>query len=304
VRKVKFVQADVFTDSPFGGNSVVVVPEPGPMTADDMQRLARGMNFAETAFVVRPEDTRAAFGLKCYTPTTEVVYSGHQLLGTAFVLAVQEDLPLEDAATELLAEVGGRLQPVFFERSEGRIQKVSTAVRSAEFGETVGADGYGEVAAALSVDPMSMVRAGLPLQIVRTGLACLVVPIQSLLTLRELMPVEQALDEVLQEIDADCALAFCEQALSEENDLHVRVFAPPLGIVEDPATGAAAGALAAYLIRHGEISPTERGMLRCEQGTEMGRPSLVEVQLDSSSEPLVVRVGGRVALSAEGTVFY
>ena len=304
MRKVKFVQADVFTASPFGGNSVVVVPDPGPMTSEDMLRLARGMNFSETSFVVPATSPEAAFGVRCYTPTTEVVYSGHQLLGTAYVLADLGRLHLDGPMTEVQAEVGGDLRPVMLESAGSSVRRVSTVVRPASFTHTVGADGYGEVAAALSVDPMTILSAGLPIQMVRTGLACLIVPVRSLSALRDLLPSEQSLDEILQELGADCALAFCNDTLSTANDVHVRVFAPPLGVSEDAATGAANGALAAYLIRHGELAVGESAELRCEQGSEMGRPSIVEIAMDGTTDPVTIRVGGSVALSAEGTVFY
>ncbi len=304
MRKVNFIQADVFTASPFGGNSVVVIPDPGPMSSDEMLRLARGMNFAETSFVVPPISPEAAFGIRCYTPTTEVVYSGHQLIGTAYVLADLGRLPLSGPRTEVIAEVGGDLRPVILEQAGGLIRRVSTEVRPASFTHTVGADGYGEVAAALSVDPMIILNAGLPMQLVTTGLACLVVPMSSLSALRDLMPLDQALHVILQELGADCALAFCRDTLSPANDLHVRVFAPPLGVTEDAATGAANGALAAYLIRHGELEVRDGAELRCEQGSEMGRPSVIEVSIDGSSDPPTIHVGGRVALSAEGTIFY
>ena len=304
MRKVKFIQADVFTASPFGGNSVVVVPDPGPMTSDDMMRLARGMNFAETSFVVPATAPEAAFGVRCYTPTMEVVYSGHQLLGTAYVLADIGRLPLDGARTEVVAEIGGDLRPVIFERSGDSVRRVSTEIRPAHFSHTVGADGYGEVAAALTVDPMTILNAGLPIEVVSTGLVCLIVPMASLSAMRDLMPLEQSLDEILQELGADCALAFCTDTLSPANDVHVRVFAPPLGVTEDAATGVANGALAAYLARHGELEVGAATELRCEQGSEMGRPSIIEVSMDGTTDPPTIRVGGSVALSAEGTVFY
>lgn len=308
MRKVKFIQADVFTASPFGGNSVVVIPDPGPMSSDDMLRLARGMNFSETSFVVPTTSPEAAFGIRCYTPTTEVVYSGHQLIGTAYVLADLGRVALHGPRTEVVAEVGGDLRPVIFEveidAQGGVIPRVSTELRPPSFTHTVGADGYGEVAAALSVDPMIILNAGLPMQLVTTGLACLVVPMSSLSALRDLMPLDQTLDEILQELGADCALAFCKDTLSPANDLHVRVFAPPLGVTEDAATGAANGALAAYLMRHGELEVRDRVQLRCEQGSEMGRPSVIEVSIDAAYDPPKIHVGGRVSLSAEGTIFY
>jgi trans-2,3-dihydro-3-hydroxyanthranilate isomerase len=306
VRKVKFIQADVFSDSPFGGNPVVVVPEPGAMTSDQMQRVARGMTIAETSFVVPPTLAEASFAMRCYTPTTEVVYSGHQLLGTAYVLAEDGRIALDGDETEVRVQLGETVRPVTLHAKDGRVTRVSTIARPAEFVRDVTPGRYGSLAAALSIDPMEVLHTGLPVQLVRTGLACLIVPVHSLHTVRSLMPVGQSLDDLLHDIGGECLLAFSRDTLAQGNNAHVRVFAPPLGVEEDPATGAANGALAAYLLRHGELSLDDQKQvrLRCEQGSEMGRPSLIEMLVDASVQPPSVRVGGRVARSLEGTVFY
>ena len=306
MRKVKFIQADVFSDSPFGGNPVVVVPEPGAMTPDQMQRVARGMTIAETSFVVPPTVAEAGFALRCYTPTTEVVYSGHQLLGTAYVLAEEGRIQLEGERTQVPVQLGDTIRPVTLHARDGKVTRVSTVARPAEFLRDVPPGDYGALAAALSIDPMEVLYTGLPVQLVRTGLACLIVPVRSLHTVRSLMPVGQSLDDLLHDIGGECLLAFSRDTLAPGNQAHVRVFAPPLGVEEDPATGAANGALAAYLLRHGELETDGEGRsrLRCEQGSEMGRPSLIEMAVDTTRTPAEVRVGGRVARSLEGTVFY
>lgn len=303
MRKVHFIQADVFSDSPFGGNPVVVVPQAQGMSPEEMQALARGMNFAETAFVVEPTLAGAAFGLRCFTPTTEVAFSGHQVLGAAFVLAESGHLVLDRGTTQIEAEVGGDRVPVTLtRRADGMVTRVSMVEQPADF--LRGVDDYGALAAALSVDPMEILHTSLPVEVILTGLACLIVPVRSLKTVRELMPMRQALDELLQGVGAVCALVFSDETLSPGNDMHVRVFAPPLGIQEDPATGSANGALAAYLWRHGVVKTRPRAHLRCEQGSEIGRPSVIEVEINTATVPMTILVGGRVARSVEGSVFF
>jgi trans-2,3-dihydro-3-hydroxyanthranilate isomerase len=160
------------------------------------------------------------------------------------------------------------------------------------------------VTTALSVDPMAILQTGLPVQVVETGLACLIVPIRGLREVTELLPVRQTVHELLTDVGASCLLAFCTETLAHANDVHVRVFAPPLGIAEDPATGTANAALAAYLVRHGARIASPGLRLRSEQGSEVGRPSVIEMSVDTGSEPASILVGGRVAKSAEGAVFY
>jgi trans-2,3-dihydro-3-hydroxyanthranilate isomerase len=303
VRKVHFIQADVFSDSPFGGNPVVVVPDPGPMTSDEMQSLARGMSFAETAFFIPATMEGADLAVRCFSTTTELSYSGHQLLGAVYVAATLGRLELTGEVTQLRVQVGKQLLPVRVNSDAERgITRVATLECPVEHKGSF--EDYGKLAAALSTDPMAILQTGLPVEIVETGLTCLIVPVKSLDMLRDMLPVTQALDEILQDLGADCALAWCHEALSPMNDVHVRVFAPPLGIVEDPATGSANGALASYLVRHGEIEARPKARLRCEQGNEVARPSVVEIEIDTSESPPRIVVGGRVQRSVEGSVFY
>ncbi len=302
VRKLRFVQADVFSDSPFGGNPVVVVADAAHLTTNEMQNLARGMNFAETVFVVAPAMPEADFGLRCFTPTTEVAYSGHALLGATYVLALDGRLPQADPGTELVVELARTLYPVAITAWEADVARLATLERPAEFGPTL--DDYSAVAAALALDPLEILQTGLPVQKVCTGLPCLIVPIHSLAAVRDMMPVSQVVEAMLQPMEALCVLAFSRHTLSPASDVHVRVFAPSLGIPEDPATGTANGALAAYLARHEAVGNGPLTRLRSEQGTEMGRPSVIEIELDAATEPATIRVGGRVARSVEGSIFY
>lgn len=305
MRKVQFIQADVFTDSPFGGNPVVVIPHPGEMSPDQMQRVARGMSHAETSFVVAPNDPAAAFGLRCFTPTTEVVYSGHQLLGTAYVLAESGMLAIEGGRADVVVEIGDELRPVTLRRSKpGGPMHVATEVVAAEVLGPVDPSHSSRIAAALTLDPAQILGTSLPATLVRTGLTCLIVPLGSLATVRDLLPVGQSVEDLLHDFGAGCLLAFSRETLHSGNHVHVRVFAPPLGVDEDPATGSANGALAAFLHHHSLLLGRPPFKLRCEQGYEMGRPSLVEVEVDVSRSAPTIRVGGNVVRSLEGTVFY
>jgi len=312
VRKVRFIQADVFSDSPFGGNPVVVVPEAEGMTSEEMQALARGMSFAETAFITAPTVDGAAFAVRCFSPTTELAYSGHQLLGASFVMVTEGRVDLKEGRAELPVQVGKGLCHVEVNRDAARdITRVTATERPASFLGVV--EDREAVAAALSVDPAAIQVDAWPVEQVRMDLTCLIVPVRDLPTMRLLLPAKGALDALLNSYGAALALAFCRDTLSPMNDVHVRVFALPLGIDEDPATGSANAALAAYLHRHGALtmdaalgrrSAGGLILLRSEQGSEMGRPSVIELELDPGSQPPLVRVGGRVQRSVEGSVYY
>jgi len=302
VRKVHFIQADVFSDSPFGGNPVVVIPRPGPMTGEEMQALARGMSFGETAFVLPADSPQAAYALRCYTPTTRMAYSGHALLGASYVLATLGRLDLADPTTDISVEIGAALHPVTLDTSEGAVTRVSTVDDPAEFGPVL--EDYGKIASALSLDPMDILQTGLPVQAVGTSLKTVIVPVRSLGSVREMLPNGPAVSGLLQQTGAELLLVFSNDTLAPSNDVHVRVFAPPVGLEEDPASGSANGALAAYLVRYGAFEPGAGATLRSEQGTETGRPSVIELRVNASTSPPTIHVGGQVARSVEGSVFY
>lgn len=312
MRKVRFIQADVFSDSPFGGNPVVVVPDADGMTSDEMQALARGMSFAETAFITTPTIDGAAFAVRCFSPTTELAYSGHQVLGAGYVMVAEARVDLIAGRAELPVQVGKELCHVAVNRDAARdVTRVTATERPATFLGVV--EDREAVAAALSVDTDAIRVDAWPVERVRMDLTCLMVPVRDLATMRLLLPAKGALDALLSSYGAALALAFSKDTLSPMNDVHVRVFAPPLGIDEDPATGSANAALAAYLHRHGALTGdgglgrrTAGGLisLRSEQGSEMGRPSVIELELDPATQPPVVRVGGRVQRSVEGSVYY
>lgn len=303
MRKVRFYQADVFSNSPFGGNPVVVVPDPGPMSTVEMLTLTRGLNFAETTFVVTPSLPGAAFAVRCFTPTTEVPYSAHQLLGAAYVLAASGRLVQDVSSPHIDVQVGddGHREVVLTRRG-GRIERVALVepVPSLRREE----DGYHAVAAALSIDVVAILETGLPMEVIASGLDCLVVPIQYLWAVQDVLPVEQLIDGALTTSGADCLVVFSTQTLSPACQAHVRVFAPGLGVREDPATGTAASAVADYMVRHGLVQAAPELHLAIEQGSEMGRPSLIEVDFDLSAMPPRLYVGGQVARSVEGHVYF
>jgi PhzF family phenazine biosynthesis protein len=231
-----------------------------------------------------------------------VAISGHQVLGAAFVLAESGRIPLEGSETEIIAEVGGSTHTVLLRHPAGEVDHVCMVETIARFHEPR-AD-FAATSAAVSLDPIATLRTGLPVQIVETGLRCLLLPVEHMAAVRELMPVPQAVDELLEDLGAHCLVAFTLETMARGNAAHVRVFAEPLGIREDPATATANAALAAYLVRHGAVAAAGGVTLRFEQGSEMGRPRIVEAAVDDSSEPMTVLVGGKVARSVDGTVFF
>jgi trans-2,3-dihydro-3-hydroxyanthranilate isomerase len=299
--KLKFYQLDVFTDRPLGGNPLAVFPEGGDLTDEQMQALAREMNLSETTFVF-PSDA-ATRKIRFFTPTSEIPLAGHPTIGTWWLLA---ELGLVDVPKQgdlrITQETGAGVLPVdlFFE--DGRPVRVVMTQTAPEFSANV--IDPDTLAKALGGSPGTVMSAPAP-QVVSTALPQLMVPIATAKDLQELPSggTGSELGALLRESNTDCAMCF---HLDEgESKVRCRMFAPGLGVPEDPATGSAAGALGAYLVWHGIVRPhSGLASIQITQGVEIGRPSLiqVEVAVGNGGEITEVRVGGEAVTIIEGEV--
>ncbi|MFQ5342157.1 MAG: PhzF family phenazine biosynthesis protein [Anaerolineae bacterium] len=302
MRKLRFIQAEVFTETPFGGNPVVVVPDAAALSWEEMQEVARGMAPVETAFVTFPESDDADFCVRFFTPRTRVRFSGHPALGTAYVLAKEGRFDLAEPLTPVVAETDiGCLQIDLFVDGDD-ISRVVVNEQPPAFGEPFQA--LGAVAAGLNISIEGLLEVALPMQRVSTGMPTLIVPLNTLETVQDVRPHQAILDEICAVAQVDCVLIYSMETIRRDATAHVRVFAPPLGVDEDPATGSANGALAAYLIHHHTVPVAPVTRVHCEQGFEIGRPSLVHVTVDTTGDEIRVRVGGQVMRSVDGHIFF
>ena len=152
-----------------------------------------------------------------------------------------------------------------------------------------------------------MLETGLPVQVVSTGVPQMMVPVRSLAEVHSLDASRlntAALNRVCRAVGTECVMVFTFQTEQPQADVHVRMFAPLLGVPEDPATGSANGALGAYLVRHRALPLTGPTVsIVSEQGSEIGRPSRLVVEVDLVADEIgAVRVGGEVAPMLEGVV--
>jgi trans-2,3-dihydro-3-hydroxyanthranilate isomerase len=218
--------------------------------------------------------------------------AGHPTLGTAFVLARAGRIPLADGRGAARFEEGVGTIPVALEPAAGGLTLVTMTQRSPEFGQPWG-DRRG-VAEALSADEW-MLHPSYPVQVVSCGVPFLLVPIRDLESIRRLAPRTSIWLERLQHSGATNAMTFTLQTTRKGLTAHCRMFAPALGVVEDPATGSAAGPLGCYFVQHG-LSATPaapRHEFTFEQGQELGRPSLLRATIDREGDRITqVRVSG------------
>ncbi|HEX4323210.1 MAG TPA: PhzF family phenazine biosynthesis protein [Gaiellaceae bacterium] len=269
---LRFVVADVFTDVPFAGNQLAVFTDARGIPEEQLQPLAREINFSETVFVY-PAAGDGHARIRIFTPALELPFAGHPVLGTAFVLAG----PLQ--LDELWLETGAGVIPVRLERDGSRI--VFGRMRQ----PAVTAEPYEQADELLAL--LGVEQSGLPVELYRQGPGHVYVELASPDAVAALRPDFAALLE-LSPYGTACFARDGER-------WKARVFVPAHGVGEDPATGSAAGPLALHLARHGRIGLGDEIEIR--QGEELGRPSTLYAVARSPEE---AEVGGSAVVVARG----
>jgi trans-2,3-dihydro-3-hydroxyanthranilate isomerase len=304
VRRYRFIQADVFTEVIFGGNPVAVFPDAEGLNDDEMQKIAREMNLSETAFVLPPTDPRADVQVRFFTPSTELPFAGHPTIGTHVVLASLGRYKITGPVTRVWQQLRNSILPVdLITDGSGKTDRAVMTQEEARHGEVF--QDKAKLAKALGLTPED-IHPDLPAQVFSTGLPGLIVPLASLSAIQRITLNVGLFNEICRSMSVTGAEVFTLGTLDKAHHAHVRNFDPLVGILEDPATGSMAGALGAYLLANSvfpyEFDASTTHMV-IEQGYEMGRPSLIEVEVDIISGVITeVRVGGQVVIVIEGEV--
>ena len=307
MKEYRFVQVDVFTDAPFGGNPLAVFPDAEGLTAANMLRLAREMNLSETTFVFPPQAPKADFKVRIFTPAREIPFAGHPVVGTHWVLAHLDRVALEEPVTEVRFELGVGVLPADLHVAEGAVERVVMTQDHPTFHAVL--EDLSDLAAGLGLPVEAITETGLPAQVVSTGIPQMMVPVRSLADVQSLSADElnvAALNRACRAVGTECVMVFTNETEQPTTTVHVRMFAPLLGVPEDPATGSANGALGAYLVHHGAVPITEPIVhVVSEQGAELHRPSTLYIEVDHrNGEPTAVRVGGQVTPVIEGVATF
>ncbi|MCM3876917.1 MAG: PhzF family phenazine biosynthesis protein [Thermoanaerobaculia bacterium] len=306
--KVSFVTCDVFTDRPFTGNQLLVVPDARGLTTALMQAVAREINYSESTFVLPPKDPAHAYLQRTFVPVKELPYAGHPTVGTAIVMAalgrIAADAP--DGVVPVTIEVGFGPLGLELLKADGRVSRVRMEQGKPVWKEPVtGDDVKGQIAAALGV-PFDALHASLPPQAVGTGNTFLMVPLASVEAVSSALADTRMLNHLERELGVTGLFFFAIDESGGKPRLRARMFAPGAGVPEDPATGSAAGPVGVYLALHGAVPggvALGRGRFTIDQGIEMGRPSELDVTvLVENGRPSGVRVEGGAVLMMRGEI--
>jgi trans-2,3-dihydro-3-hydroxyanthranilate isomerase len=271
----RYVVADVFTDRPLTGNQVAVFTDARDIPEEQLQALAREMAFSETVFVY-PADGDGHVRIRIFTPSVELPFAGHPVLGSAFVLGA----PLQ--LGEIRLETGAGVVPVVLEREGARIVfgRMSQPVPEWE-----------PFAQAEELQELLGVRSQLPVELYHLGPTHVYLALGSEDEVAALKPDFGALAR-LTDGGVNC---FAGSGRAWKT----RMFAPGGGVAEDPATGSAAGPLAIHLARHGQIEFGEE--IEISQGAELARPSKLYATVWGTPDRIErVEVGGAAVVVARG----
>jgi trans-2,3-dihydro-3-hydroxyanthranilate isomerase len=294
----------VFTDEPFGGNPVAVLPDAQGLADEELQKIAQEMNLSETVFVFPPTDPKAAAKVRIFTPKQEIPFAGHPILGTFYILGKLKRLPLQEPITSLFYECNIGVFPIELRVHKNDILRVVMTQPKPEFlGKVDSPDSLLEIAKALGMDKRAISDAKFPIEVVSTGLPVIIVPVRTLTAVRSIVPNPTAITELCRRHGANGIMVFTTVTVDEFSTVHTRMFASPIGILEDPATGSASGALGAYLVHNGVVEVAITTEIIAEQGYEMDRPSRIIIQVESDDDMIQeVKVGGEVVMVIEGTI--
>ncbi len=289
--KLTYHTLDVFTRTRFGGNPLAVVLDADTLTDKEMQTIAREFNYSETSFVLRPKNDSHTAHVRIFTPTVEVPFAGHPNVGTAYALALADD-----KAEEFVFEEAAGLVRAKILRIDGEVDAVQlTAPQHLSTGRTFTPE---SIAACLSLDVADIALGVHQPIIASVGLGFVVVEIATRDALRRANADMAAFSAILPTDHADAIYLYCRE-LSEEDsavDFTARMFAPFDNLPEDPATGSATGAACALLARLGGNASRR---FTVAQGMDMGRPSLLSVEVDADG---TVRIGGACVPVMRGTI--
>lgn len=300
MRRLHYHRVDVFTDRAFGGNQLAVFTNGRGLKTETMQAIAKEFNLSETTFVLPADAPDHDWRVRIFTPGRELPMAGHPTVGTSFVLAREHLVRRDERETTIVLEEGVGPVPVRIEFKEGEPVFAEMSQPLPTFGPRL--SDARSVAAMLSLNLYDLDER-LPLEVVSCGVPFLYVPLQSLDAARRARPRPDLLESTLGGVVPPEVFVFTREVEHSGSTVHSRMFAPTLGVPEDPATGGASGPLGCYLVRYGLVACDTSAEMVSEQGLEMGRPSFIKIRIERDGERFTaVKVGGQCHFMGEGFI--
>lgn len=299
----QFYTLDVFTPAAFAGNPLAVVLGADGLSAAQMQTVAREFNLIETVFVLEPRDPVNTARVRIFTPTRELPFAGHPTVGAAALighLRAPELIARQDISVVLEEQAGDVSCSVRHAKGKPLSASFDLPVAPAPAGEPASNE---KIAAALGLPAADIgFDAHVP-SVFSAGLPYHCVPLSGLAAMARIKPQAALWAEVFASGGHDSAYVYCRETAEAGHHFHARMFFPLAALVEDPATGSAAAALAGAIMRFGKPADGAHSLV-LEQGYEMGRPSQIVLGLEVENGELTgASIGGATVIVTQGTIF-
>jgi trans-2,3-dihydro-3-hydroxyanthranilate isomerase len=288
MNRLPFYILDVFTEKKYAGNQLAVFRGAGGIPSEEMQSIAREINFSETTFILSDEQSNGGFDVRIFTPKEEVPFAGHPTLGTAHII---HNEIIQGKSNNVILNLRVGQIPVAFTQDGYCWMKQIQPIFSQKHKPEI-------LAHILGID-VSEIDERFPIQEVSTGLPFFIVPLKTLPTLKRVKVDKERYFALIKETEAKGILVFCPEVHEPQNNISVRVFVDYYGVPEDPATGSGNGCLAGYLVKYRYFG-SDSINIRSEQGFEIGRPSLLFLKAELRDKIIDISVGGRSIIVAQG----
>jgi trans-2,3-dihydro-3-hydroxyanthranilate isomerase len=281
-RSYRYCVVDVFTNQPFEGNSLAVFPDASGLDDDTMQRIARELNLSETTFVFSASRSDCVANVRIFTPAKELIFAGHPTIGTSFVLLAEGMVSRHVDHFVLEEKVG----PVPIRVELGPRPLIWLRTPPIEYGKTYQPSACADMLA-LNVNDLLDVAP----QLVSAGNPTIFVAVKNKeIVDRALLDARRLKTLIGPDSEPLCVFVFTPTL----EGAYSRMFAPLYGISEDPATGSSTGPLASFMMRNCLTPGTAQRRLMSEQGTKMGRRSMLHVCIQGENGKVGIDVGGYV----------
>ncbi|WP_373076486.1 PhzF family isomerase [Fusobacterium varium] len=289
----KVYQIDSFSDKKFLGNPAGVIYNADGLNEKDMQKIARELNNSETAFIFSSNSKDYDVHVRFFTPLKEVPICGHATIAAHYVIALENNFKEK---TCIRQKTGAGILPVDIEPTENSYNIIMTQGK-VEFGEIIEKKNLGRLVSALGIDNNDLITEA-PVQIVSTGHSKVMIGIKNYKQLHNLKPNMKELNELSNIINCNGYFVFTFDSDEKEILLKGRMFAPAIGIEEDPVTGNANGPVGAYIVKY-KLAKFEDNNFKfsAKQGISIGREGKINVNVNiENEEPVQVQVSGTATI--------
>lgn len=291
-RKYNLYQIDSFTKEVFTGNPAGVITNADGLTTDDMQKIARELNNSETAFIFSSNSSEYDVHIHFFTPTNEVPICGHATIAAHYARAIENKLN----TSRVYQKTGAGILPVDILK-ESKDYKITMTQGKIEFGDIIEGINRKNLLSAINISDDDLLES-YPIQIVSTGHSKVMIGVKKLAILNEMKPNYDALCRLSNVIKCNGFYVFTVASQDSDILVHGRMFAPAIGINEDPVTGNANGPLGAYLVHHKLINhDNSLFKFRAKQGEAIKRSGIIEVEvIIENNEPIEVKISGNAVI--------